>query len=328
MQTPAPVVARHCSRPWKQITFLSDGEAVCSCVDVAKTMPLGNVNELSMEEIWNGPAYKSLRQDCIEDISRRPVCTTCPNRIPEAPKNPENLDVEHRPRHAYIETVAACNLVCPGCDREAIEGSRNGARMSVDTFKKIIDGLSPHLEYLEYHVGGENWAHKQSAEMLRYAKANNPYLFTLTSTNGLYFNTEAQRRDALLSGIDVIIMSIDGATAESYDRYRVRGDFNQVVENMRAMIKMREEMHVSWPKIVWRYILFNWNDSDEEMNMAREMAKEMGVDWLTWLLDVAPTDEYTSRRFRHGSPELEEIRHEMWETVQGMIPVAPRWEDY
>ncbi len=328
MQTPAADFARHCSRPWKQITILSDGEAVCSCVDAAKEMPLGNVNELDFDQVWNGPAYQSLRRDCVEDITRRPLCITCPNRIQEPPADTENMTVAHPPRRLYIETVAACNLVCPGCDREAIEGSRSKARMSVETFKKVIDSLSPHLEYLEYHVGGENWAHKQSAEMIRYAKSNNPHLFTLTSTNGLYFNTEQQRRDLLLSGMDAVIMSIDGATPETYERYRVRGDFNQVIENTRALVRMRNELRVTWPKIIWRYILFNWNDSPEEMELARTMSREMGVDGLAWTLDVAPTDEFTSRRYYHGSPHLAEIQHEMWENFETMIPVSDPWSDY
>ena len=280
MQTPAPHAARHCSRPWKQITILSDGEAVCSCVDAAKEMPLGNVNERSFDEIWNGPEYKSLRRDCVDDITRRPLCVSCPNRIAEAPADSEHMTLAHRPRRLYIETVAACNLVCPGCDREAIEGSRTSPRMSLETFKKVIDGLSPHLEYMEYHVGGENWAHKQSAEMIRYAKRHNPHLFTLTSTNGLYFNTEQQRMDLLMSGMDAVIMSIDGATPETYQRYRVRGDFDQVIENVGAVVRMRDNMRVTWPKIIWRYILFHWNDSREEMDLARRMAKELGVDGL------------------------------------------------
>lgn len=324
---------RFCSRPSKAITFLSDGTAVCACIDAAKTMPLGNINEMSMEEIWNGRAYRDLRQDLIEDHKRRPLCAGCPNLIVNPPSNPGKISGFHLPRFVYIETLAACNLSCPGCDRGHIVGSREeagdgkGKRMSFKTWCKIIDALSPHLEYLEYHVGGENWAHRESARMVRYAKERNMHLFTLTSTNGLYFNTEEQRRDALLSGIDVIIFSVDGARQESYGRYRVGGSFEQVLENMRAMAAMKARMGIGWPKLVWRYILFNWNDSDEEMQLARDLSREAGVDKIAWHLNVGDPS-WSSPRFRRGSSGLASISHELWDNLQGMLPVDPRWDRY
>ncbi|HMS16365.1 MAG TPA: hypothetical protein PKA37_05945, partial [Planctomycetota bacterium] len=173
-----------------------------------------------------------------------------------------------------------------------------------------------------------NWAHKDSAEMLQYVKARNPHCFTLTSTNGLYFNSEAQRRAALLSGIDVIIFSVDGVDQESYGKYRVGGDFNQVLENMRAMAAMREDLGVSWPKMVWRYILFPWNDSDEQMQRARDLSRAAGVDALAWHVNIADGQEFQSERFYAGSPHLEPIRHELWDHIQASIPVNPRWEVY
>lgn len=323
-----PTVANHCSRPWKAVTFLSDGTAVCACIDAGKRMPLGNVNTATMDEIWDGEAYRSLRRDLIEDYRRRPLCVLCPNRIPEGPADPTRLDGLPRPRHVYIETVAACNLTCPGCDRGEIEGSRDGMVMSYATFTKIIDGLSPDLEYLEYHVGGENWAHKDSARMIRYAKDRNPRCFVLSSTNGLYFNDDRRRREAVASGVDLLIFSVDGARSESYLKYRVGGDFAQVIENMREMVRLREEAGRQFPKIVWRYILFPWNDSDEEMEEARRLAREIKVDALAWHLNVAPDPSMSSARFRHGSPHLEAIRHELWDVMQVAVPVNPRWESY
>ncbi len=62
----------------------------------------------------------------------------------------------------------------------------------------------------------------------------------------------------------------------------------------------------------WRYILFNWNDSDAEMARARELAAEIGVDRLCWELTDHPEDAY-SRRFATGSPALDVIRHEIWD---------------
>jgi hypothetical protein len=66
------------------------------------------------------------------------------------------------------------------------------------------------------------------------------------------------------------------------------------------------------PHLNWRYILFNWNDNDEEMEKARRIAAEAGVDRLCWEITDHPEDSY-SRRFAPGAPDHERIRHEVWD---------------
>jgi pyruvate-formate lyase-activating enzyme len=312
---------RFCSRPWKQATFLSDGTAVCACIDAGRTNPLGSVRDRSVAEVWNGDGYARLRRQIVEDIDQVPICRACPNRIPVPPSDPANLSSVTKPKILYLESVAACNLVCPGCDRAAIEGGRDGKLvMDWDVYQRIIDGLSPGLEYMEFHLGGENFMHKQWPRMLRYAKEKNPGVFILTSTNGHYFRTEKERQDLVDSGIDLVIMSIDGATPESYVKYRVRGKFDLVIDNMRGVIETRNRAGKSRPIIVWRYILFHWNDTPEEMDLARKMSRDIGVDQLAWHLNVA-SDAMSSKRYYIGSPHLTEIQHEIWDTIQTRLPV-------
>ncbi len=66
------------------------------------------------------------------------------------------------------------------------------------------------------------------------------------------------------------------------------------------------------PQLNWRYILFTWNDNDDEMARARELAQEIGVDRLCWEITDHPEDSF-SRRFVAGSPDLQAIRHEIWD---------------
>ncbi len=79
--------------------------------------------------------------------------------------------------------------------------------------------------------------------------------------------------------------------------------------------------------INWRYILFNHNDSDEEMRRARALAAEIGVDRLCWELTDHPENMY-SRRFVPGAPDLSAIRHEIWDdnnlgnAIEGATPRA------
>jgi hypothetical protein len=82
------------------------------------------------------------------------------------------------------------------------------------------------------------------------------------------------------------------------------------------------------PFLNWRYILFTHNDSDEEMQRARTLAADIGVDRLCWEITDHPEDMF-SRRFVAGSRELAEIKHEVWDdnNLGNAIPGAtPRAE--
>jgi len=109
-----------------------------------------------------------------------------------------------------------------------------------------------------------------------------------------------------------VTFSIDGATAESYVKYRQRGKFDLAIATLRAMAEEKRRAGRDVPFLNWRYILFKWNDSDAEMIEARRLAAEIGVDRLTWELTDHPEDSF-SRRFLPGSPDFETIRHEVWD---------------
>src|SRR5438477_342956 len=79
------------------------------------------------------------------------------------------------------------------------------------------------------------------------------------------------------SGIDEVTFSIDGATQESYVKYRQRGRFDLALANLRAMADEKRKSGRDLPFLNWRYILFVWNDGEEEMDRARRLAEEIGV---------------------------------------------------
>jgi len=89
-----------------------------------------------------------------------------------------------------------------------------------------------------------------------------------------------------------------------------------VLENLSAIVRLRDEQDDPGLRICWRYILFNWNDSDEEMSAALQLAREIGVDQFTWLLNSAD-DRFSSSRFTPGTPDFERIRHGIWGSAGG-----------
>lgn len=303
-----------CTRPWNQIAVLSDGTAVCACIDAEKTNPLGSFVDQKLEEIWNGAAYQGLRTSIGKNIDAVPICRGCPNRVAE-PAPPEGyVSGVPKPKVLFLESTALCNLTCPGCNREGIEGGRTEQMMDFELYKKVIDELSPGLTYMEFHIGGENYLHKRAHDMVRYCKDKNPGVAVLSSTNGHFFHTDERVEQLLDSGIDALIISVDGARQESYEKYRVNGDIERVFDGVRRIRRLREKRGGDAPLLIWRYILFDWNDSPEEMNEARRLAPEVGFDHLAWHLNGVE-DQVQSGRYHVGSAHLDEIADELWDTL-------------
>jgi hypothetical protein len=109
-----------------------------------------------------------------------------------------------------------------------------------------------------------------------------------------------------------VTFSVDGATQASYEQYRQRGKLDVAFRNLRAMADEKRTLGRDLPFLNWRYILFKWNDSDEEMALARQLAQDIGVDRLCWEITDHPEDSF-SRRFVPGTPEFEVIRRETWD---------------
>jgi hypothetical protein len=175
----------------------------------------------------------------------------------------------------------------------------------------VIDEAGPSLGRIDFFNYGEAFLHKRAVEMCEYVKAHYPHVYLYTSTNGLAFSDEQVRR-LVRSGIDEVTFSIDGATTESYAKYRRRGNFEKAIGNLRVAAEEKRITGRDVPFINWRYILFVHNDSDAEMNRAREMAVEIGVDRLCWELTDHPEDLF-SRRFLPGTPAHASIKHEVWD---------------
>jgi Radical SAM superfamily/Iron-sulfur cluster-binding domain len=318
-----------CWRPWRATCVLSDGTVVCSCIDSGKKEPLGNMRERDFDEIWKGALYKSLRERILTDINAIELCAPCANRTPLMGPEPRLENIPY-PEIGYIEPTSACNLACPGCDRE-VARIRDGMFMDYDLYQRVVDQIVPHLRYLELYVIGESFAHPRIFDMIKYAKTVNPDVLINISTNGVYLADPRRQEKLIESGLDALIFSVDGASQEVYEQYRRGGNFEKAVEAMRGLMEKRRAAGARKPTIVWRYILFHWSDGDAEMERARSIANDIGVDYFTWHLNcVRPED--SSRRFFPGSPEWHKVEFDMYynleqramqEYLPGLTPDVP-----
>lgn len=218
------------------------------------------------------------------------------------------------PTRLYAECTAAYNLSCfeACCAPETgITRTRQAGMLDYDLFRRVVDEVGASLVRIDLFNYSETFLHRHAVEMCEYIKERFPHIYLYTSTNGLAFRGDAVSRLAQ-SGIDEVTFSIDGATQDTYARYRQRGDLAAAVDNMRQLAEAKRRAGRDVPFINWRYILFRWNDSDQEMDRARSLAEEIGVDRLCWETTDHPETAF-SRRFAPGTPEYEAIRREIWD---------------
>jgi radical SAM protein with 4Fe4S-binding SPASM domain len=189
-----------------------------------------------------------------------------------------------------IEPTTSCNLRCPECPSGLRSFTRPTGMLGDNVFRKVIDELAPTLTYLTFYFQGEPYLHPQFLNMVEYASAKK--IYTATSTNAHYLNEE-QARKTVASGLDRLIISIDGTTQESYESYRVGGQLQKVVEGARNIVAMKRKMKSRTPHVVFQFLVVGPNE--HQIPDVYALAKEIGVDDV--VLKTAQIYDY-----ENGSP--------------------------
>lgn len=174
-----------------------------------------------------------------------------------------------------VEPTTSCNLRCPQCVSGLRSFTRDTGMLDYGLFQKIIDEVHRDLIWLVLYFQGEPYLNKSFLKFVKYASSKN--IYTSTSSNGHYFTDEVAR-ETVESGLDRLIISIDGVTQESYSQYRVGGDLQKVMEGTRNILKWKKTLKQSTPHVIWQFIAFRHNET--EVEAITKMAREMGVDEL------------------------------------------------
>lgn len=144
------------------------------------------------------------------------------------------------PLEIGIEVINICNLRCIMCPYEEMvtRKTRPQGKMNDPLFKKIIDEVAPFAELIYLHGLGEPLLHPKIFEFIKYAKKKG--LRVGISTNAMLLD-KTKSRKLLDSDIDYVILAMDGATKETYEKIRVGGKFEQVEQNIRQFLQLKKE---------------------------------------------------------------------------------------
>lgn len=177
------------------------------------------------------------------------------------------------PFSVSIEPTTACNLRCPECPSGLRAFTRETGNLKEDFFRRTVDELQQELIYLIFYFQGEPYIHPKFLDMVRYAADRG--LYTMTSTNGHFLDDE-QARKTVTSGLDRLIISIDGTTQDTYEQYRIGGRLEQVLEGARRVVHWKKTLRSSTPHIVFQCLVVRPNE--HQIPEVYRLAREIGVD--------------------------------------------------
>lgn len=189
------------------------------------------------------------------------------------------------PMTISIEPTTACNLRCPECPSGLRAFTRPTGNLKQDFFRKTIDELHKQLIYLIFYFQGEPYINPGFLDMVKYA--NDAGIYTITSTNGHFLNDENAKK-TIESGLDRMIISVDGTTQETYENYRKEGNLESVLQGARNIVKWKKKMNSSTPHTIFQFLVVKPNE--HQIYEIYKLAEEIGIDEVK--LKTAQVYEY------------------------------------
>lgn len=172
-----------------------------------------------------------------------------------------------------FEPTTSCNLRCPECPSGLRSFSRDTGMLEESFFQKTIEELHRDLFYLTFYFQGEPYLNPKFLEMVKYASAKN--IYTASSTNAHYLN-DNNSKSTIESGLDRLIISIDGTTQETYEAYRIGGNLEKVIEGTKNLLYWKKELKSKTPYVIFQFVVFRQNE--HEVEAIKKLGKEIGVD--------------------------------------------------
>ena len=191
------------------------------------------------------------------------------------------------PMSISFEPTTSCNLRCPECPSGLREFTRPTGMLKQDFFKQTIDDIYKDILYLIFYFQGEPYLNKNFLEMVKYASSKG--IYTATSTNAHYLTDEVAKK-TIESGLDRLIISIDGTTQEVYQQYRRGGHLDKVIAGAKNVVKWKKELKSKTPFIFFQFLVVKPNE--HQIEDIKKLGAEIGVDEVRF--KTAQVYDYTN----------------------------------
>ena len=178
-----------------------------------------------------------------------------------------------KPFSLSIEPTTACNLGCPECPSGLKKFTRPTGKMDLLFHRAVLKSVGKQVFYINYYFQGEPFLHPQFLDLIKEAKKQK--IYTSTSTNA-HFIDQVKADEIVHSGLDRLIISIDGMTQETYKNYRVNGKLSKVIEATKCLIASKNKLKSSTPHLIFQFLAVRQNE--HEVPAVFKLAKEIGIE--------------------------------------------------
>ncbi|MCH2229841.1 MAG: SPASM domain-containing protein [Crocinitomicaceae bacterium] len=151
--------------------------------------------------------------------------------------------------------------------------TRPTGKLNLDLHRTMLDQVSKSVFYINYYFQGEPFLHPGFLNLIKDAKEHK--IYTATSTNAHFIN-EKKAKEIVQSGLDRLIISIDGLTQKTYENYRVKGQLKKVINGTELLINAKKELKSKTPHLIFQFLAVKPNE--HEINDVFQLGKKMGID--------------------------------------------------
>jgi len=177
------------------------------------------------------------------------------------------LRTPNRPIHFQLEPMVGCNLKCRTCTVPSYSETK---RMTIGRFRHIFDQIRPLKIALS--GAGEPFLNSDMFEIIRYARENGASV--LTSTN--FTVTRRRLQEFIDSGLNLLKISLDAATPETYEKIRGRDRFEAICEDIRTLNELKSGAGSPTPALRLQFVI--QRDNIHELSLLPRLAKELNAD--------------------------------------------------
>ena len=203
------------------------------------------------------------------------------------------FDKFRRPVFLSVEPADFCQLRCPQCP-VGMAARNKGALVEDKVVFDTLTELKKSLIQVIFYFQGEPLLNPRLNEYIRFA--HEAGIYTSTSTNAMLLNSENARK-LVESGLDKLIVSVDGATQEVYEQYRKGGRLERALEGIRFVQEWKQKLGSRTPFVEMQFIVFGTNE--HQIGEVKRLAKSSGADSLT--LKTAQIYDFESPNPLHTS---------------------------
>ena len=312
-----------CPRPFDTVLIDKNGSCfVCECT-AWLPQSVGNLNLQSLEDILKSPMRDRLQQSISDGSYRYCNNTQCSYLLDTRPMGWPATPVASQIKNIRLAIDDSCNLSCPSCRINTVfvkSGKLLQQRMQLA--KRIIEYIAIHVDPITLHIGsdGDPFASLVYRYFIKQTK-NFPHVRFSVQTNGLLVKKMFQRHEDMFKKLDVLNVSIDGSSLETYEHLRRGGSFKKIIENLEFIKEIKLKLNF---KFIMHFVV--QAENYQEMPGIIELAKKYSADhvWLNKITDWNTFANFEAKNIMNPAHAEHQEYKDVLNAVRAKIKTYPK----